>query len=153
MVNYEGIFVVPEDMEKLFSKEGTFLGFRNDIPHITFLYKPDKYHLIEDYVGKDVTIHVIGYGCDGENSAFEVTFPEEYNEFYFNKDEDGNSIKPHITLSLSDNAKASNSKNLTFVKFKEPIAIQGRFGYWIKDDKEEYPLYDKLLPKLKKQSE
>lgn len=151
MINYEGIFFEDQEMEKLFSNEGTFLGTRNDVPHITFLYKPDKNHLLEEIIGNDVTCYLTGYGCDGENSAFMVSFPDEYTEYYHNKDQDGKIVIPHITASLSSNGKASNSRNLTFVKFKEPVLVTGRFGYWIKDNEKEYPLFHKILPKKKEQ--
>ena len=151
MINYEGIFFLEEELEKLFSNEGHFLGNRNDLPHITFSYKPDGKHLIEDVIGQDVTCYLTSYGCNGENSAFLATFPEEFESIYYNSEDKGERINPHITVSLADNAKAANSRNLTFVKLKEPIPIKGKFGYWIKDDGKEYALFEKILPK-KKQS-
>ena len=151
MVDYEGLFIDSEELEKLFKNEGTFLGNRNDLPHITFLYKPDGKHLIEDVIGKSITCYLTAYGCDGDNSAFQVSLPDDYNDLYLNKDENGDVIEPHITVSLSDNGKAINSRYLTYVKLKEPITIKGTFGYWIKNEGKEYPLFNKILPKKKEQ--
>ena len=151
MVDYEGLFIDSEELEKLFKNEGTFLGNRNDLPHITFLYKPDGKHLIEDVIGKSITCYLTAYGCDGDNSAFQVSLPDDYNDLYLNKDENGDVIEPHITVSLSDNGKAINSRYLTYVKLKEPIPVNGTFGYWIKDSGKEYPLFSKILPKKKEQ--
>ena len=152
MINYEGIFFEDREVEKLFQNEGTFLGIRNDIPHITFLYKPDKEHLLENVIGEEVACYLTGYGCDGENSAFMVSFPDRYTEYYQNKDQDGKTVIPHVTVSLSLNGKAVHSKDLTFVKFKEPVLVTGRFGYWIHDNDKEYVQFEKILPKLKEQS-
>ena len=64
--------------------------------------------------------------------------------FYINYDEENlNILKvPHITASLANNAKASNTKNLKFIPLENPVKLVGRFGYWIKDEDNEYVSYE-----------
>ncbi len=51
---------------------------------------------------------------------------------------------PHITSSLSEGAKASNTKNLDFKPLEKPIRIVGKFGYWIKDENDEHVSYEPI---------
>lgn len=49
---------------------------------------------------------------------------------------------PHITVSLAEGSKASNTKNLEFKLLDKPIKVIGKFGYWIKDEDREYISYE-----------
>lgn len=138
MVRYMGIFFEGKQAELIKSLQPTKLDNTNDELHCTFKYKPTDEELIEELVGQEVEVYLIGYGCDGKNSGFLVTFDESYNSYYINYHEDktdknGNPLlKPkHITVSLADGASATDTKDLNFVKLSEPILVIGKFGYWI----------------------
>ena len=45
---------------------------------------------------------------------------------------------PHITVSLSNDAKGVNTKNLKFVPLEKPIKVIGTFGYWVKENNREF---------------
>ena len=51
--------------------------------------------------------------------------------YYINKNDKGEIVKPHITASLIEGAKASKTRDLDFKKLEHPIKIKGVFGYWI----------------------
>ena len=138
MVRYMGIFFEGEQAELIKTLQPTKLEKMNDEIHCTFKYKPTDDELIEEIVGQEVDVFLIGYGCDGKNSGFEIAFDEAYNSYYINyhedkTDEQGNPIlKPkHITASMSEGAVAAHTKDLEFVKLAEPILVTGRFGYWV----------------------
>lgn len=138
MVRYMGIFFEGEQAEIIKSLQPTKLDRTNDEIHCTFKYKPTDEELIEDIVGQEVDVYLIGYGCNGKNSGFEVAFDEAFDPYYINyfankNDEDGNPLlKPkHITASLAEGAVAAETADLDFVKLSEPIMVTGRFGYWI----------------------
>lgn len=78
-------------------------------------------------------------------SGFEVEFCDEIKKYY----EVNISVlkKPHITASIAIGASGMNTKNLKFISLKKPIKIVGRFGYWIKDGKNEYLSFDPFLIK------
>lgn len=140
MVRYMGIFFEKGQAELIKSLQPTKLEKTNDEIHCTFKYRPTNEELIDNLVGQEVEVYLIGYGCDGKNSGFEVDFDEAYNCYYINylddkKEENGLPLlKPkHITASLAEGAIAAHTKDLDFVKFVEPILVKGRFGYWIDD--------------------
>jgi len=70
--------------------------------------------------------------------------PEELKDYYINYDEQNPmALKvPHITASLAEGAKASNTKNLSFKLLEKPVMLVGKFGYWIKEENEEYLSYE-----------
>ena len=145
MVKYEGIFF-DESMEYLIlTNEKIHLGDINDTLHITFKYKPLEYEIFDEIVGNFYEIELIGYGCDGENSGFEVSLADELKKYYINFDEvNKDKLKtPHITTSLSKEAVPMNTKNLKFVPLEQPIKVKGRFGYWINDNRREYLSFEK----------
>ncbi len=99
-------------------------NLKNDIinPHITFVYKP----IIIDHsiFGEIIKIKITGYGNDGVNEGVSVSVFSENNIIMdlFSKLE-----APHITISLSDEGKAVNTRYLHFNEI-EPIEISGIFG-------------------------
>ena len=138
MVRYMGIFFEGEQAEIIKSLQPTKLARTNDEIHCTFKYKPTDAELIDDIVGQEVEVYLIGYGCDGKNSGFEITFDEAYDPYYVNyddskKDEYGNPVlkTKHITASLAEGAVAAHTKDLEFVRLAEPVVVIGKFGYWI----------------------
>ncbi len=77
------------------------------------------------------------------NSGFQISLPEELIPYYINYDEQNLDVLkvPHITTSLAEGAKASNTKKLQLRPLEKPIRIVGKFGYWIKDENDEYLSY------------
>lgn len=140
MVHYEGIFFENKNTELLHSLETHRLPIINDELHCTFKYHPNENEIFNDIVGKYFEIIVIGYGNDGFNSGFEVIIPDELKPYYINYDEQNPTIlkTPHITASLAEDATANNTQNLKFELLTNPIKIKGRFGYWIKENENEY---------------
>lgn len=140
MLSYEGIFF-EEDMVKIIhSLEKEKLARVNDEIHCTFKYHPSNNEIFNEIVGQVFEVYLIGYGNDGQNSGFEILLPEELREYYINFDEQNPDVLkvPHITASLAEGAKASNTKNLDFKPLEKPIKLIGKFGYWIKDENNEY---------------
>lgn len=140
MVSYEGIFFDSKTVAVIHSLELNQLPKVNDEIHCTFKYHPESEEIFDEIVGKTFEIYLIGYGNDGNNSGFEILLSDELKPYYINYDEQDSTKlkKPHITASLTDGAKASNTKNLNFISLKEPVKLVGRFGYWIKEEDSEY---------------
>ena len=144
MLSYEGIFFEGETVDLIHSLEKVRLPIVNDEIHCTFKYHPNEKEIFDNLVGKEFEVLLIGYGCDGNNSGFELQFSSEIMQYYINYDGD-NPQKlnvPHITASLAEGAKAYKTKNLHFEPLPQPISIKGRFGYWIKDADCEYVSYE-----------
>lgn len=152
-VRYMGIFFEGESAEFIKRMQPTPLEYTNDELHCTFKYRPQDEELFEDIIGQEVEVYLIGYGCDGKNSGFEIAFDDAYDPFYINyhedkRNEDGIPIlKPkHITVSLAKNAKPAKTKDLDFIRLANPIPVKGRLGYWISEKKQDgFVCYDKVL--------
>ena len=140
MLSYEGIFFEEDIVNIIHSLEKEKLARVNDEIHCTFKYHPNNNEIFDEIVGQVFEIYLVGYGNDGQNSGFEILLPEELREYYINFDEQNPDVLkvPHITASLAEGAKASNTKNLDFKPLEKPIKLIGRFGYWIKDENNEY---------------
>ena len=141
------VFFFEEDALKIIrSLEKVKLPVVNDEIHCTFKYHPISEEIYDDLVGKEIEILLIGYVCDGKNSGFEIQLPNEIKKYYINYNNDNSSlITPHITASLAIGAKASDTKNLNFERLSKPYVIRGKFGYWIKEDNNEYVLYNPYM--------
>lgn len=139
MVSYEGIFFNKETVNLIHSLECNPLPNINDEIHCTFKYHPEEDEIFDEIVGKSFELYLIGYANDGKNSGFKVELSDDLIPYYINFDEQNpNELKiPHITVSLGENAKAYDTKNLKF-KPISPIKIIGKFGYWIKENNQEY---------------
>jgi len=144
MLSYEGIFFEKEAVDLIHSLELETLSNINDEIHCTFKYHPSTNEIFNNIVGKTFEVFLIGYGNDKQNSGFEIRLPNELQEYYINYDEQNPNIlkKPHITASIAEGAKSSNTKNLNFIPLKNPIKIIGKFGYWIKEENKEYLSYE-----------
>lgn len=143
MLSYEGIFFEGETVDLIHSLEKEQLPVINDEIHCTFKYHPSENEIFDELVGKEIEVLLIGYGFDGKNSGFVLQLPSEIIPYYINYDEDNPGILkvPHITASLAEGSKASETKQLPFVTLKNPIPVKGKFGYWIKEDNYEYVSY------------
>lgn len=114
-VIYEAFFVQGQLNSKL-SKDIEF-------KHITTEFKPAKTH--EHLYGQQATFMVTEYGNDEVNEGYRVKLvsceSDELRELY-------EAIPiPHITLSISPEGKAVNTKNLDFEHIDEFI-IFTKFG-------------------------
>lgn len=144
MLWYEGIFFEEDMVDLIHSLETEKLTKVNDEIHCTFKYQPSTDEVFNDIVGKTFEVYLIGYGNDGQNSGFEVSFPNELKNYYINYEEQNPNVlkTPHITASLAEGATPLNTKNLNFKPLKKEVKLVGRFGYWIKDENEEYLSYE-----------
>ncbi len=145
MIKYEAIFLDEESVKLIHKLEKNKLDRVNDEIHLTLKYKPKDNEIFNDIIGKEFHMYLIGYGNDGMNSGFEIELSEELKPYYINYDEINTTIlkKPHITASLSNEAEAVNTKNLSFEKLPQKYTVKGRFGYWIEDDDKEYLSFKK----------
>lgn len=130
MVKYEGIFFDKSTEELILKNEKIHLENINDILHMTFKYKPLEDEIFDEIVGNFYEIELIGYGCDGENSGFQVSLPDELKKYYINFDEvNKDKLKtPHITTSLSKRAVPMNTKDLNFVPLDKSIKVDSDIG-------------------------
>ena len=136
MIIYEGIFFLEEEVDELIhSQEITQLQKIYRPLHITFKFRPKREEVFDDLVGSEIQVLIVGYGCDGQNSGFEVILHEDVERYFINMDEHNPEEKkiPHITASLALGASAVNTKGLKFVPLAEPIAVTGRFGYCVRE--------------------
>lgn len=149
MLSYEGIFFSDEVEKFIYSIDTNKLNEVNDKLHCTFKYNPLDDEIFNDIVGKKFTLYLIGYGNDGMNSGFEVMFPDELKKYYINYNEESPfELKiPHITVSFSNDSEATGTSNLDFKLLAKPIKIEGKFGYWIKDEKGEYLSFEPYIKK------
>ena len=146
MLKYEAIFLDEESINLIHKLETNKLDRVNDEIHLTIKYKPDSNEIFNELIGQEFELYLIGYGNDGINAGFEVELPNNLKPYYINYDEEDNTkIKiPHITSSLAIDAKAMNTKNLTFTKLPTRYTVKGKFGFWIEDeDGTEYLSFNK----------
>ena len=97
-------------------------------PHVTFEYMPEV--VCRELFGKEVTVVVTGYGNNGKNEGVRVSL--------YSDDEGIKAMiekirVPHITLSVSEGAKAVNTADLEFYPV-EPVSITGIFGGCARDN-------------------
>ena len=96
--------------------------------HVTFNYWR-LYKFLEDIVGTEVEVIIVGYGSDALNSGFAVEISEELKENYKNKS------AAHITVSLGEvngiKGKAVDTGKLKFNKLDETVKVRGRIGYFL----------------------
>ena len=146
MVIYEGIFFDDEEAAFLKMFEESPLAREVKNFHCTFKYKPDHDELFDDIVGNEVEVMVVGYGCNGNNSGFQLLLPEWVQSNYINYDVKYPSflVTPHITTSLADNARAVDTKHLHFRPFVVPFFIKGRLGYFVQDEKKSFVSFEKV---------
>lgn len=130
---YEGFFFELDEDKFMDSPwPNSKLEHRIDTPHITVFYKPSKLH--DYYYGKRGLFELYEYGCDGKNEGYKVRYiesdwvavPRLFNLVDI----------PHVTVSVSDDGKPKDTKNLDF-KPCETYRYEAVFGamqLWIYDD-------------------
>ena len=126
---YQGIFFDEETSKKLEELQQNQLESPVQDMHITF-----KFGELEEYpdelMGKYIEVTLIGYGCDGKNSGFEVELPADVEAKFYK----GN--RPiHITVSIGTvngkKAKPVDTAKLHFEPLTDPVTVSGRFGYFV----------------------
>ena len=120
---YVGCFFDYEELKGMTASVRKFpLEVEKTTPHITFEFGPET--VDESLFGTEITVTVIGYGNNGENEGLKVTLTSD-------NDIINEMIKkipvPHITLSVSENGKAVNTRYLDFTSI-HPFTIKGYYG-------------------------
>lgn len=91
-------------------------------PHVTFAYRPQE--VDQALFGIPVRIRVTGYGCDGHNEGLQVQlFPSDP---VLQPLIDAIPV-PHITISISEDGKAVNTRYLEFAPIT-PFELTGFSG-------------------------
>ena len=145
MLSYEGIFFDSESVAKIHSLEKERLPLVNDEIHCTFKYHPQEDEIFDELVGQEIEVLITGYGNNGKNSGFILQLPETIMPYYINFEDEEHKIisHPHITASLAEGAKASDTRFLEFELLPQPVRVKGKFGYWIKEENLEYVSFQK----------
>ena len=149
---YYGIFF-DEESNALISKLDTKkLDIVPDYFHVTFRYLPNNDERINDVVGKEFELKIIGIANNGKNSGVLIEIPNNIKKYYINRYEENGkeiSVISHMTLSISSDSKNRYTRDLDFKPLKEPIKVRGRFGYCIEnvlgDKTSRYVTYKKVL--------
>ena len=114
------------DREELFQKVDHIrkdpLPNEKSKPHITFVYAPET--VPEELFGVPVTVTVTGYGNDGRNEGLQVVLTANDPSIH---EMIARIPVPHITLAVSDDGQAVNTRYLSFSPIA-PFQITGHFG-------------------------
>ena len=120
---YTGWFVQAEELYRIMKEKKTNrLEKEIEYPHITLFFRPEW--VDSELFGSKADITVIGYGNDGENEGLLVELKTEEETLQRAFDE---LQVPHITVSIGEEAKAVNTRNLKFCTI-EPFCLKGVFG-------------------------
>lgn len=140
-VIYEGIFASPSAIESALEMCGESQQLAKTIanPHVTLAYMPDSTH--ETIMGEEVSIRLVGYGCDQQNAGFLAEVKSHNSDIRELCDARENL---HITTSIADGAQARDTVNLDFEPIT-PIMIRGVCGAF--DTSQQVSVESDLLPK------
>lgn len=123
LYEYVGCFF---DFEELYAKIANIprkpLAKTISNPHVTFVYKPEE--IDESLFGSIVKVRIIGYGFNEENEGLHVDVRTDNDALEKMITE---IPVPHITLSISENGAAVNTRYLAFYEI-EPVELTGFFG-------------------------
>ena len=142
IIKYQAIFINPADVKTLVERQKEKLPQVVKDMHCTFKFQPSKEEIsrFSQLLGKNLTLKVVGYCSDGKNSGYEIELSPEQSKVYSNTHtvNNKNSIAtverttPHITVSMSEGAKAVDTGMLPFSrKDFEPFIIHGKAGFYI----------------------
>ena len=133
---YYGIFF-DENSKKIISRlDINKLDVEPEYFHITFRYLPNKDERINDVVGEEYTLKIIGSANNGKNSGVLIEIPNEIKKYYLHRyEKDGKEIPiiPHMTLSIMNDAQNRDTRDLNFKMLNNPIEVKGKFGYCIEE--------------------
>ncbi|MBQ8431146.1 MAG: hypothetical protein IJX26_04350, partial [Clostridia bacterium] len=130
---YVALFLDDESCNKLLKLEQVRLPKQINNLHCTLCFNPSNTKSFDNFLGKNFELKVVGYGCNGRNSGFEVELCEKAQNLYSNKDEFGNLKTPHITTSLKFDAKAVDTSNMFFQPLENPIKLTAKLGYFVRN--------------------
>lgn len=133
---YYGVFFDEEESKKLYALDDNPLDRISKDLHVTFRYFPYPDERINDVVGEEVELKVIGKGNNGRNSGLLVELPYEYKKYYRHRfKQNGKNIRiiPHLTLSLSEDSTPKETRDVKFELLSEPVKVKGRFGYYVSE--------------------
>ena len=146
-VSYQAIFLYEEYIKKLIAAQGEKLPKIPRNMHCTFKFNPGDTEIetfSKKVLGKKVKMKVIGYASDGKNSGFQVELDPETETAYTNAHtiENGGIPRvektiPHITVSMSEDAKPVDTGKLHFMPLEEPFEITGVGGLFVVGKKAE----------------
>ena len=124
---YIGCFLDETAAEEMRSHRiGTELSRPNRRLHMTIKVDPET--VDEELFGENIRLRVIGYGIDENNEGFLV-------EAYSDNEEIQRLIDtieiPHVTMSISTNAKHRNTRYLEFQPI-EAFEVTGTYGGYIR---------------------
>jgi hypothetical protein len=91
-------------------------------PHVTFVYAPSE--IDRSLFGRTIRVRITGYGNDGQNEGLRA---ELFSDDPAIAEMIARIEVPHITLAISADGKAVNTKYLEF-RDVEPILLTGKFG-------------------------
>lgn len=147
-VHYLGLFIDRECLDRALEGVDRTEGSADKrpilAPHITLAYKPPQKDVPRELFGKQFVLVADGYGYDGENEAIRAHLEPDTGAADFDKETfdkiqgmlDARGITTHVTLSISENGKAVNSKNLDFRPIA-PVKIGCTLGGHIKETQAE----------------
>lgn len=147
-IHYLGLFIDRECLDRALKDIDRSEGSNKKKPiestHVTLAYKPDQKDVPRELFGKSFVFVADGYGYDDENEAIRGHLEPDVGAADFNKETfdkiqgmlDARGITTHVTLSISENGKAVNSKNLGFRPIA-PVKIGCVLGGHIKETQAE----------------
>lgn len=129
-VKYTAWFLAPEEVALLEQELGGFeLVTKIKFPHITHQYKPENPD--KNLLGLKAKFQIIAYGNDGKNEGVKVELlevdeklPELQRKAY------EEIAVPHITTSMAEEAKAKDTRYLTFNPCKT-FNITATYGFFV----------------------
>lgn len=119
---YTGIFL---DKGEIFEKFPPKLSVTPGHLHVTLSFRGGIESAHEEFLGEVVKVRVVGYGNDGKNEGLKVELESTNPELQKICDE---LETPHITLSVSRDARNRDTRNLAFEPLEEPLEFVGRYG-------------------------
>ena len=156
-VVYQAIFVNPEDVTKLIQLQKDKLPREVKNMHCTFKFQPSEEDIkkFSKLLGNELELKVVGYCSDGKNSGYEIELSPEQESVYSNAHtvDTGKAVPivektiPHITVSMSDGAKAVDTGMLPFSRKNfDPFFIHGKAGYFTSDiERKTEIIYEPIL--------
>ena len=126
---YQGIFFDEATSKRIISIQPSPLAEPVSDMHVTFRFGELEMYP-KELMNKNIELKVVGYGCNGKNSGFEVELPEDIEAKYYK----GN--RPiHVTVSIGtvngERGKPVDTAKLKFLPLRRPITIKGKFGYFV----------------------
>ena len=149
---YYGLFLDEESKNKVSKLDKNKLDIVTKDFHVTFRYEPNRDERINDRVGKEFSLEIIGIANNGKNSGVLIEIPDVLKKYYIHRyQKDGKEIPiiPHLTLSISKDSKNRCTRDLDFKPLNIPIIIKGKLGYCIEkipnDKTSRYITFEKVF--------